>query len=159
MGGSFVACAENQQLSPGQRPLVGSSKGHYLSLRLRPGQDLRLELSRLCQERQIQAASVITCVGSLERVTLRMANQSTTTEVPGPLEIVSLVGTMGQAGLHLHLAVADREGRVIGGHLVDGSAVFTTAEITVVILEDLQFLRTQDSQTGSRELDIRSIGP
>jgi hypothetical protein len=49
----------------------------------------------------------------------------------GKHEIVSLVGTLALDGDHLHIAVSDSTGRTIGGHLMEGSLVYTTAEIAV----------------------------
>jgi len=37
---------------------------------------------------------------------------------------------------------------VIGGHIVDGCIVRTTAEIVIVELSDLEFRREPDAQTG-----------
>lgn len=70
------------------------------------------------------------------------------------MEIVSLVGTLTAEGGHLHLAVADAEGRVFGGHLVEGCTVYTTAEIAIGDLEHLKFVRVVDAETGYKELEI-----
>ena len=42
-------------------------------LRLRPNQDLNKELNAFIQEKNLKAAFIITCVGSLKKATLRMA--------------------------------------------------------------------------------------
>jgi predicted DNA-binding protein with PD1-like motif len=49
------------------------------ALRLRPGQDLGIELSRFVQENDLRAGFVTTCVGSLRQTALRLANRPETT--------------------------------------------------------------------------------
>jgi hypothetical protein len=74
-------------------------------------------------------------------------------------EILSLNGTVSISGLHLHLAVADSEGRTYGGHLLNGSTIRTTAEIVINELQGTRFLREPDTATGFRELVIRKDTP
>jgi predicted DNA-binding protein with PD1-like motif len=131
-----------------------ASRMHTLTLRLRPGQDLRQQLTALVQQRQLKAAAVLTCVGSLTQVTLRLANQEGPTVYHGHFEIVSLVGTLADSGSHLHLAVADSTGRTIGGHLLDGNLVYTTAELVLGVLEDVEFRRETDPAFGYKELAV-----
>jgi uncharacterized protein len=128
------------------------------ALRLHPGEDLRLELEKRTRTFGLRAGCVLACVGSLERAQLRLAGADGALELAGPLEIVSLVGTLSSDGAHLHVALADREGRVHGGHLLAGSSIHTTAEIVLGELEDLVFARERDGATGWRELVIRERG-
>lgn len=130
------------------------SRMHTLSLRLRPGQDLRQQLTALVAQQRLPAGAVLTCVGSLTQVTLRLANQEGPTVYRGHFEIVSLVGTLAESGSHLHLAVADSTGRTIGGHLLDGCLVFTTAELVLGVLDDVSFRREADPTFGYRELAV-----
>ena len=125
------------------------------ALRLRPGDDLRQQLTGFVQAHQILAGTLLTCVGSLTEATLRLANQTAPTVYQGHFEIVSLVGTLSVNGSHLHLAVADGTGRTIGGHLLDGCRVYTTAEIVLGVLPELEFLRETDPTFGYRELVVR----
>ena len=46
------------------------------------------------------------------------------------------------------LAVADSTGRTIGGHLLDGCRVYTTAEIVLGELPQLEFRREADATFG-----------
>lgn len=124
------------------------------ALRLRPGDDLRQQLAAFVQAHRIVAGSMLTCVGSLTVATLRLANQEGPTEYRGHFEIVSLVGTLSTNGSHLHLAVADSTGRTVGGHLLDGCRVYTTAEIVLVELLGLEFRREVDPTFGYQELVV-----
>jgi hypothetical protein len=86
---------------------------------------------------------------------LRFANQERSAVLEGKFEIVSLTGVVSLHGSHYHIAISDGEGRTIGAHLMEGSKIYTTAEIILAELEDLCFLRTFDPQTGYPELDIQ----
>jgi uncharacterized protein len=125
------------------------------AIRFNPGEDLKHRLDRLCWERNWRAACVLSCVGSLDCAKLRFAGHGDVTNVRGPLEIVSLSGTLASfGGSHLHLAVSDSKGHTIGGHLKDGSIVHTTAEIVIGVLDGLSFHREFDARTGYPELVI-----
>ena len=73
----------------------------------------------------MNAGFILTCVGSLDAVAIRLANASETVHRHGFFEIVSLGGTLSRDGLHLHICVADENGATIGGHLQDGSKVYS----------------------------------
>lgn len=126
-----------------------------LSVRLRPGQDLKEELDKLVRNQRIEAGLVLTCVGSLTDVSLRLANQEGTTPYLGHFEIVSLVGTLSTNGSHIHLSVADSTGRTIGGHLMTGNKIYTTAELVIGVLPNLTYTREPDPTFGYRELVVR----
>ncbi|WP_062270501.1 PPC domain-containing DNA-binding protein [Endozoicomonas arenosclerae] len=125
------------------------------SQRLLPGDDLYLKLQNLAQE--WSAACVLTCVGSLKVLSVRLAGAEHEKRLNGPFEILSLSGTCCSTGLHLHISVADREGRVLGGHLKSGSIIDTTAEIVIALLENTCFTRTMDSETGYLELEVKKV--
>lgn len=124
------------------------------ALRLHPHQDLLIELDSWAQANAIEAACVVTCVGSLRRAVLRYADRSGGTVLEGKFEIVALTGTLSRHGSHYHIALSDGDGRCFGGHLLEGCHIYTTAEITLAILPDVRFLRQPDAETGYDELVI-----
>ena len=149
-----------QTAAPAEKPSVTVERGEsdaarVYALRLRPGQDLRKELERFAKERGIRAGYIITTVGSLRKAALRLADKSDSTGFEGKFEIVSLVGTLGQDGVHLHASISDGAGRTIGGHLVEGCEIYTTAEIVIGEATGVEFGRETDKQTGYKELTIR----
>ncbi len=75
----------------------------------------------------------------------------------GKFEIVSLTGVLSVHGSHYHIAISDGEGRTYGAHLMDGSEIYTTAEIVLAEPGRCAFLRSFDPQTGYPELDIQPI--
>lgn len=129
---------------------------HTYAFRLKPGEDLRLSLEAFAAEHDLQAGLVLTCVGSLRTAHLRLAGQSEGTHFEGPFEIVSLVGTFSAEGPHLHIALADARGQMIGGHLLSGCLIHTTAEVVLGALPHLQFSRPVDPETGYRELAVEA---
>jgi predicted DNA-binding protein with PD1-like motif len=133
---------------------AGESTMNVVAFRLPPGADLKQSLSDYCVTHQIDAACVISCVGSLRCASIRFADQAEGTEFTEKLEIVSLVGTVSQHGCHLHIAVSDGQGSVSGGHLMPGSLIYTTAEVVLGMIPDVIFKREHDQQTGYKELKI-----
>jgi predicted DNA-binding protein with PD1-like motif len=123
-------------------------------LRFGPGADLRQALEAWMAEQQEQAGCLISAVGSLSVGQLRLAGATDARAIRGDLEILSLSGTLSPDGSHLHIAVADSRGAVIGGHLCAGSLVRTTAELVVGLLPDWRFSRELDPATGYAELRI-----
>ena len=129
-------------------------------LRLHPGEDLRRALEAwMGEQQQQQAGCMISAVGSLSVAQLRMAGASETTTICGELEIISLSGTLSPDGAHLHIAIADSSGAVIGGHLCPGSLVRTTAELVIGLLPEWRFQRELDPATGYAELRISPQAP
>ncbi len=124
------------------------------AFRLFPGQDLKKELVSFCINNKIQAGFILTCVGSLKRATLRLADEKVVKDFEQQFEIVSLVGTLCQDGVHLHIPLSDEKGNTFGGHLMDGCFIYTTAEIVVGEMEDVIFSRRADAKTGFRELVV-----
>ena len=129
-------------------------------LRLHPGEDLRRALEAwMGEQQQQQAGCMISAVGSLSVAQLRLAGASETTTICGELEIISLSGTLSPDGAHLHIAIADSSGAVIGGHLCPGSLVRTTAELVIGLLPEWRFQRELDPATGYAELRISPQAP
>jgi len=125
------------------------------ALRLKPEMDLKQELVNFTKEKNIQAGFIITAVGSLKEANLRMADENITKTFKEKFEIVSLVGTLSQDGLHLHTSLSNKEGKTIGGHLKEGCIIYTTAEIIVGEEEKLIFNREIDELTNFKELVIK----
>jgi predicted DNA-binding protein with PD1-like motif len=132
---------------------------HTLAVRLPPGTDLRDALKQLTTEHAFSAACIVTCVGSLAQARLRMPGTNGEEEIvrsyDEPMEIISLAGTLSPDGSHLHLSLSRRDGGCIGGHLMPGCLVRTTAELVIGVLDDLEFRRMPDETTGYHELVVR----
>ena len=131
----------------------GNMKVHVL--RMTAGEDPRTKLESFVAEKKMNAAIVLSAVGSLTTATFRYANQSKTETLTGHFEIVSLSGTLSVlGGSHLHMSVSDEKGKTVGGHLTEGSKVYTTLEIAIGEISDVQFTREVDPVTTYKELKI-----
>ena len=128
-------------------------------LRLLPGEDVRGTLTTWCTDQGIAAAVIVSAVGSLSVANLRYGGRSEGSLIAGDLEVCSLSGTLSKHGLHLHLSVADGDGRMSGGHLLSGSLVRTTLELAVQELGGVRLLRRHDERTGYEELVPERITP
>jgi len=149
------------------------------TLRLTPGQELKSTLLKFCRKKEIKAAFVITCVGSLTKVKLRYAGVPKSEQLCQHFEILSLVGTLsGQKSdspsqvtissdgvehvveddnggdCHLHISLGDANGCMRGGHLLGDAIINTTAEVVLGEATDLAFHREHDDTTGFPELII-----
>jgi uncharacterized protein len=129
-----------------------------LPLRLLPGVDLRAALEAEVAAHSHHAAVVISGIGSLSDARVRLAGANQPDNLRGDLEILTLAGTVGGDTSHLHMSVADSEGRVIGGHVAHGCIVRTTAEVVLLLLPDWSFKRELDPATGFAELVISRRG-
>ncbi len=137
-------------------------------IRLTKGDDLVSSMEKAAlsamEKSGTSSAFVLTAVGSLECVTLRMANASNSDgnfvnevkEWNERLEVVSLVGTFSRDGKHLHMSVSDSKGNVFGGHVMSGK-IFTTLELVIGVILNVDFSRVQDPTTGYKELSVNPI--
>jgi len=125
------------------------------AFRLKPGQDLKQEIKKIVTEKQIKAGWVSTCAGSLTNYNIRFANQPEGSTGSGHFEIVSLTGTVSINGSHLHISISDNAGKTIGGHLMDGCIVYTTAEIVLLSSDNFEFKREKDGSTPWMELQVK----
>jgi predicted DNA-binding protein with PD1-like motif len=137
------------------------------AIRLTPGQNLVPALEDAAAKAMTASGSsssfVLSAVGSLDGVALRMANASrkddgeekanAIREWTERFEIVSLVGTFSSNGKHLHMSVSDATGRTFGGHLMSGR-VFTTLELVLGTIDNVVFERKEDPETGYKELTV-----
>lgn len=123
-------------------------------LRFKPDQDLLGQINSYLNAENIKAGVVLSCVGSLTRANLRLANQEKGSIFEGFFEIVSLVGTLSTAGSHLHLSISDGQGKTLGGHLLPGCKIYTTAEMVLGIFPELRFEREDCELSGYPELKV-----
>ena len=129
-----------------------------LPFRLLPGADLRAALEAEAAARSHCAGFVVSAVGSLSVARLRRGRAREPDHLSGDLEILTLAGTLAGNGSHLHMSVADSDGRVMGGHVAHGCIVRTTAEVLLVLLPEWSFNRELDPATGFAELVISRRG-
>ncbi len=125
------------------------------TLRLKPAQDLFDSIEEFVRQNHIQAGCVLSSVGSLTHATLRLANRDHNNEYEGHFEIVSMTGTVSIHGSHIHAAISDGGGVTIGGHLVGGCKIYTTAEVVIAEFDDVVYKRELlENDSGYEELVV-----
>jgi predicted DNA-binding protein with PD1-like motif len=138
----------------GDAALLPASSARFYAVRFKPGDDLALELRKFVDARGLKAVSIVSVVGSLTKAKLRFAHTGVWVEREGHFEIVSLVGTIDAKADHLHISLSDGTGVTIGAHFGPGSAVYTTAEVVLAELTDLDFSRELCPLSGWEELVV-----
>ncbi|MCA9379749.1 DNA-binding protein [Candidatus Dojkabacteria bacterium] len=129
--------------------------------RLHKGSDLKLEIKKIAKKNHFSAACIVNAVGSLSKLIIRtdVRDGKPVIKEYGKVEIVSLIGTIGKDGghLHIHIAGGQTNGNVVGGHLVDGCIVHTTVELMFLVMDDIVFQTELDPKTGFDELVIKKL--
>ncbi|MGB9839865.1 PPC domain-containing DNA-binding protein [Thermovenabulum sp.] len=116
--------------------------------------DLLLSLTDFVREKGITAGTV-KVIGACKKAKVAYYNQGEkkyyNLEFDKPMEIISCSGNIsllnGQPMLHLHIALSDEEGNVVGGHLVEGTEVFA-GEFYIRELIGPELQRKKDEITG-----------
>ena len=123
------------------------------------GEDILERLTDLVQENHISAGS-FTAIGTVEKATVGYFigdGQYSNTSFQGPLEVVSCMGNVslkeGHPFVHAHMTFSDRQGKTYGGHLMPGTTVDATFEVTLHAYDDVKLFRKQDPRTRLLVLD------
>jgi len=138
-----------------QKSTSSTIKGY--AFRLQPHEDLKKCILQFAKTNALKAGAILSAVGSLEQYNIRFANQPEGTIEKGFYEIIALSGTFSESSCHIHISVSDSKGQTIGGHLLDENLIYTTAEIVVVSLDDLEFQRITDPTYNFKELVVSRI--
>jgi predicted DNA-binding protein with PD1-like motif len=144
--GSAISCSPIKNIS--------TEKNSTIAFRLKPNEDLKIAIDSIVKLNNIQAGWIATCVGSLTKYNIRFANVANGTIGTGHFEIVSLVGTLSTQGNHIHISISDSTGNTIGGHLLEGCKIYTTAEIVLQTTSKYKFERKEDGTTPWKELQV-----
>ena len=123
-----------------------------LSCRLKRGSDLKDSIEKICIENDVDTAIILSGVGCLYKVKIRLAKAEGYLEDDNDYEIVSLNGTVSKGSAHIHIALSDETGKTIGGHLMEGCLVNTTCELVMGVLEEYSSERKFDQETGYDEI-------
>lgn len=124
-------------------------------IRLLPDMDLYQELFNYIKTNNIKAACILSCVGSLKEINIRLASGQTYLSKIENFEIVSLVGCISEERNHIHICLSDDKGNAYGGHLMqNNNIIYTTAEIVIGEFPDLLFHQEKCEKSTWPELVI-----
>lgn len=101
-----------------------------VALHLEAGSDVRRSLEQLAVEENA-SGFVLSVVGNLSQAAFQCPGKAHPTVLSGLLEIITLQGTVGPQGVHLHLSLSDSHCQVWGGHLEPGTLVHSGADLLV----------------------------
>lgn len=137
--------------------------GKIVSLRLLPGTDVMNGIKKICEENGIRHGHLLMAIGSLNQLTIQIfrpkpeakigAGYTDPEVIPGPIEIVGLSGIIfetekGEVALHLHGTFTDKEGKVLGGHLVPGgNPICATMDACIAEVSNVKFMVRYDKET------------
>jgi uncharacterized protein len=136
-----------------------------LLARILPGESVMAGFLEILRAHGVERTAVLSGIGSL--VTARFLgvqpgagrpfrSQSIThLAARGPFEILTLEGNAFPSDegpvVHLHVTLGCADGRVLGGHLVDG-AVYTTVELLLLALDGCRVGKARDAVAGGIQL-------
>jgi predicted DNA-binding protein with PD1-like motif len=127
--------------------------------RFKTGDDILERLSDLVLRNEVSAGS-FTAIGAVEKATVGYfvgSGKYSNISLQGPLEIVSCLGNVsmkeGAPFVHAHITLADKEGKTYGGHLMPGTTVGATFELTLHSYDGIELTRKFDSETKLFLLD------
>ncbi len=128
--------------------------GKIIVSRLPHGGDLLEEITELARREGITVGTV-SAIGAVRKARIGYYDQSSRAyrekEFARPLEICSCLGNIslqdGEVFAHLHVVLADGEGKTVGGHLRPGTVIFA-AECRLEQLRGRPLERGYDERTG-----------
>jgi hypothetical protein len=139
--------------------------------RIPRGVDLITGIKDICKEHGIKHGYIPMCVGSLTMARIIYAIPDDKApinfaycdpvNIEGPLELLYTQGLIGmedtgEASVHFHILVSDKNMKVYGGHLTEGgNIVAATAEIIIHEIEGGENIRQFDQDTGFRLFKIK----
>lgn len=124
-------------------------------IRLNPNQDIKQELIQFSVNNNIKVGSIVSAVGSVSQINVRIADGKTVVKDRENREVFALSGTLIRNQIHVHIAAINTKMEVFGGHLMDGCLVHTTMEITILDMSDtINAIREYDENTGYDELFV-----
>ena len=122
--------------------------------KLKFGGDLLGELTCVCEQNNIRLGRV-EALGAVQKARIAFYDQQARKynflEINKPLEITKLIGNVslrdGKPMVHAHITLSDSQGNAFGGHLSDGTIVFT-CEFIINSYDGPDHVREYDAQTG-----------
>ncbi len=121
--------------------------------RFNNGDDLLKEIENFINEKKIKKGFV-SVIGAVEKAVIGYYNQETKKYIKQkynkPMEIVSLTGNISinenKNFPHLHIVLADKTLKTVGGHLFEGTKIFA-AEFFIMELTGKKLVRKFDKIT------------
>lgn len=136
------------------KKIIKVNCNHRYIGKLSHGGDLLEEITDFCRNEGIKFG-YLQAIGAVSKARLAFYDQSEKTycyfDVNEPLEITALSGNIslkeGNVMVHVHANLADKSGKVWGGHLAEGTIIFA-CEIVITVFDNSPLERGLDQETG-----------
>ena len=147
--------------------------GKIIVRQLPTNTDLVESIKKICADNGIRYGTILSTVGSLRKLTIECVVPSDKSGsgfdfgpprvIPGPLQVLSLAGVIfetdkGEMDTHIHGSFSDSEGKVYGGHLIEGENPIATRLVTVIgEIADVSLIERYDEESGHRLLQVEPL--
>lgn len=128
-----------------------SEMNRVVLIRLRYNTDLLEGIEQAVKNEKIKNAVILSGVGSVTSYHVHAVSNTTLpaklayTERAGPMDLIAVSGYVLGGRIHAHITMTDDQ-KAFGGHLHQGTTVFTFAIITLGVLDDnIDLSRFDDS--------------
>ena len=131
---------------------VRSEIERVVLVRLKYNTDLLEGLQQVVKNEKIKNAVILSGVGSVTRYHVHAVSSTTLpaklaySEHTGPMDLIAVNGHVLGGRIHAHITMTD-DRKAFGGHLHEGTTVFTFAVITLGVLDDNVDLSRFDDST------------
>ncbi|MGM0410955.1 MAG: PPC domain-containing DNA-binding protein [Bacillota bacterium] len=131
-----------------------AKKNRVFLERLDTDKDLLEEITKFAKNKNVKKG-IVKAIGAVSEAKIGYYDQNNEeyqyTKFKQHLEIVSLLGNIsildGEIMVHAHIALADEEGNMYGGHLAEGTKIFAT-ELYLEEISGDDKIRKFDKDTG-----------
>ncbi len=120
-------------------------------VRLKYDADLLDGIQQAVKNEKVKNAVILSGVGSVKSYHVHAVNNTTLpaklayTQRDGPMDLIAVNGYVLDGRIHAHVTITDDQ-KAFGGHLHEGTKVFTFAIVTLGVLDDnLDLSRFDDS--------------
>ena len=134
--------------------MESKKENQFIIVRLKEDEDYISSLRKVAKKYNIKAGFILNSIGMLKDIELGFfqgKGEYKANKLAGPMEVTSVQGNLAMMGKelkhHLHINLANKDGKVFGGHLEKGT-VAVTAEILILKLEKTKMLRSIEEETG-----------
>lgn len=126
-------------------------------LKIDRGENVKDSILKLASDEDISSGSILWGVGMIENMEIGYFNgrEYEKETLAGPLEVVSFHGSIASNDphLHIHLSVAGRSHKVVGGHLFSGEAN-PLLEVQVQKFRGFNMKRVYNEKSTLKELEL-----
>ncbi len=134
-------------------------EGYRWMVRLDDGEDVFAQITEFARRHSVRAGAIVSGIGMFKTATVGYwdGKEYRPHSIDTPHELVALHGSIAEAdgapSIHLHVALAGPEHRIVGGHLMRAT-VGVLNEIYLETFPGQRFGRPLDESFGLRRLDL-----